>query len=211
VKYLAAILSLLLLAALSPAPPRVVVIGDSLARGAFATGPQATYAARVAQGLGAPNLLVQPVRDLPEAEAAWGRASVQAWDVVVLEIGINDTISGAVTAEWIADYRALVASMASARVVCVTPFDIGEPSLSADLAARAAAIRSTPGCLIADAHAATLGRPDLRAPVGALTLHNGGVATDDIHPNNAGHALIADTILGAARPRLSLPFIGARP
>jgi acyl-CoA thioesterase-1 len=194
--------------ATTPDSPRVLFIGDSLSRGAYATNHAATYVGRVVAALGtAERALVQSVRDLPGAEAAWARAGGQGWDLVVLEIGINDTIDGALIDDWRQRYAALVATMAPARAICVTPFDIGVERLAADLAARAAAIRSTPGCTVADVHAATLGRAELRASEGDLTMHDTGVAADDLHPNDAGHALVAEIILAALRPSLYLPSL----
>jgi lysophospholipase L1-like esterase len=197
----ALLLSALVLAgsARAAVPPRILVIGDSLASGAHATGPQAAYAALVANALDAPALLVQPAGDLTAAEQAWARAEGGVWDVVIIEIGINDTAAGPLTDAWSERYARLIASIRvdreGGRVVCVTPFDIGVPDLADDLAARAGAIRATPGCQVADVYAATAGRADLRAPVGALTFYGSGVAGDAMHSNNDGHALIADLIL----------------
>lgn len=195
------------LAPTSTSPPRLLIIGDSLARGAYATQPGATFAARLSLALGATDsTLVYTVGQLDDAEAAWVDARDQPWDLIVLEVGINDTINHPYTEAWAARYAALVASMTPGRVVCVTPFDIGVDYLAGDLSARADAIRATPGCKIADAYSASLNRAELRAPEGAITFYGTGWTTDAMHPNNDGHALIASLILDALRTRIYIPL-----
>jgi hypothetical protein len=200
-----ALISLPLLMAL-PAPAhaaRVFILGDSTARGAYAGGPAASYAARVAVALGAADSTLVPAGGrLETAEQAWADYG-GAWDVAILAVGINDTVTPTMSdREWAARYYALVSSMraSGARVVCATPFDTGH-----GLEARAAIIRATPGAIIADVYAATLGRPELRAKIGAPTFY--GLAADDWHPNNNGHAIIAATILSALRYTVSLPAV----
>lgn len=210
-----ALIALLLIpasAVAQPAPPRVLILGDSLSGGAHASNPAATYAARVAVALDATDrTLVQPRVNLEGAEVGWGAHGHRGWDIVVVEVGINDSLSPTLdVATWSARYRHLVASVraAGASVVCVTPFDIGEPAI--DLAARAALVRAAcaeGGGRVADVWAATAGRADLRATPGAATFYGGGRVNDPYHPTDAGHALIAETILAALRARVYLPGV----
>jgi hypothetical protein len=130
--------------------------------------------------------------------------------VVVLEIGINDSLAPTIPdgAVWAARYAALASSISAsgARLVCATPFDIGEPGI--DLAARAALVRaSCAGGAVADVWAATAGRADLRAAPGDATFYAGGVARDRYHPTDAGHALIATLIVAAIPRRAYLPAL----
>jgi lysophospholipase L1-like esterase len=208
-----AILALLLVAwPAQAAGPRVLILGDSLARGAYASQPGAAYAARVAAALGASETTVVrgDVVRLESAQAAWRVAGAQGWDIVVLEIGINDTLTPTIAdADWATQYALLAGAIASgARLVCVTPFDVG--GRAAQLATRAELIRqSCAGGSIADVWAATAGRAELRAAPGAATFYNNqgqGVA-DTLHPNDAGHAEIAAVILAALRHPIYLPAL----
>jgi lysophospholipase L1-like esterase len=181
------------LALAEPPPQRVLVLGDSLANGAFATSVEARYTSLLATSERV--VTVVPVRDLPMAWFGWLQQSGHSWNVVVIEIGINDTLTGPADAAWIAEYASFTRAIAAtgARVVCATPFDIGLPAFAEDLAARAAAIRQACAGTVADLYAMSLGRAELRARVGDPTFYNGiaTTATDDIHPNNAGHVAIA--------------------
>jgi acyl-CoA thioesterase-1 len=202
---LAATLLLLPLLALTPAPRRVLILGDSLARGAYASNPAAAYAGRVAVALGAVETTLVPAGGrLESAEAAWGAYGEQGWDLVVLEVGINDTLAPTLDDQaWGARYAALVAAAraSGAAVVCVTPFDTGHA-----LEARAARIRENcPGGSVADVYAATRGRAELRAPIGTPGPY--AEATDAYHPGDAGHALMAEVILRAAPRPVWLPLM----
>jgi hypothetical protein len=185
-------------AAVPSGPPRILVIGDAIASGAYATGPQATYPALLANALDQPALLAQPATTLVDAEAAWARAEGGVWDVVVLQFGADEQP----TDEWQRRYAALVTAILAdraavggggGRVVCATPFNGG----SAERGNVAEAIRTIPGCRIADVYTATSGRADLRLARGGLTFYGRGEAPDAAHPNDPGHALIAEVILEA--------------
>lgn len=209
---LAATLLLALATAASPGlnatavAPRVLILGDSTARGAYAANPASAYAGRLAVALHAVETTLVPAGGrLETAEAAWAAYGPAGWDVVVLAVGINDAIAPSLPPDaWADRYRALAGRVAAggATVVCATPFDTGHAEL-APVAARIAA--SCPGGAVADVYAATQGRAELRAPAGAPTFF--GVATDSYHPNDTGHARIAAIILAALRPAVYLPAL----
>lgn len=193
------LLGLPLLAALPPLPaaPRLLILGDSLARGAYASNPAASYAGRVAVALGATESTLVPAGGrLETAERDWAAYGGQGWDLVILEVGINDSLAPTMgEQEWLVRYAAL--SAAFPRPLCVTPFDTGHEELEA----RAALIRGA-GFPVADVYAATRGRSDLRAPLYAPSFY--AQATDAWHPNDAGHRVIAGVILGT---RVGLPVV----
>jgi hypothetical protein len=214
VRHLALILALLLAALpVQAGAPRVLVLGDSLARGAYASQPGATYAARVAAALAAVETtqVRGDVVRLESARDAWAAVGGQGWDLVVLEVGINDALYPTIAddAEWAAQYALLAGAVSSgARLICATPFDVG--TADAVMAARAGQIRAAcTGGTVADLWAATHGRGDLRAAPGTPSFYNhaGGVVSDTLHPNDAGHAVIAGVILAALNHPVYLPAV----
>jgi lysophospholipase L1-like esterase len=195
----------LILLALCVAPdrPRLLVIGDSLTAGLAASSERATFKQLLAQSLDA-DLGSQRVTRLEDAEQA---SLVWQPDIIVLEIGLNDVISPTLEEEeWRARYGALLDRLQAtgATVVAATPFRGvygAHPKwgaleryagyvreAAADRGARVAdlwGIACVPGCL------SQPGEPSPFSP-----LFEG----DNFHPNNAGHALIAQILLRALRP-----------
>lgn len=205
----------LLIAAISPTQkPRMLILGDSLARGAYASNPAATYAARLSAVLDSidQTIVRGDVRRLESAEEGWQAEATGDWDIVILEIGINDTLYPTITDDmaWAQRYAELAKriSQSGARLICVTPFDVDIQQSA--MMARAEMIRvSCAGGRIADVWASSQGHSELRAVPGSPTWynHNDGVANDSLHPNDSGHALIARVILDALTDHTYLPMV----
>lgn len=164
------------------AEPRVLVIGDSLSAG---------YGAR-APDRGWPSLLGVPIA----GEAAPGMTSSffvgRSWraEIAVVELGINDCRDGVPPVVFALQMREILLSVSARRIVLIVPYETGGERGSGwrpyaqslvDLA------RGDPRVALVDL------RPAFGAPTTRL------LAPDLIHPNDAGHALIAQLVATALR------------
>ncbi len=221
-----ALLGLLLIFALLPGNPtprvrtipphttRLLVIGDSLTSGLYAAGEEETFASIVAQRTGFHLARVHGT-GLRNAVDVWQKYKDWHPDLVVLEVGLNDVSGGVWAAEsWRAAYLALVRDIQSsgARIVVCTTFWAGVSdthrnyrvyeALNADI--RSVAIES--GAMLADLWVVTNGCEDCVSR--ATDLSNWPpFRGDNFHPNSKGHAVIAETILGALGDRLYFPMV----
>jgi lysophospholipase L1-like esterase len=178
----------------SPTPPdapseRLVVVGDSLAAGRFADTADEAFPQEVAGALHA-GLEVLAAPGVTTAQLA--AQSVPPADVVVVEAGTNDFLDQTPRRQFEADYRALLAKVGGARLVCLTtwtpkgitgPAGAKIPASFYDATIRRACAKGA----VVDVSAVL----DDRGPVGRSTFLGPG---DDFHPNSAGHAAIARLI-----------------
>ncbi|HEY7982776.1 MAG TPA: SGNH/GDSL hydrolase family protein [Ktedonobacterales bacterium] len=183
-----------------PRPPRVDFLGDSLTWGLAATTPAQSFAALVTDGVkGARtgydgefgNTAQLGAQDLHEKPAPTGI------DIFVIEWGTNDVQPPDV---YQANYRFIVqtlrAANPSARIVCLRPWqDPNNGYQPAYWHAIQAECGASPAVAV-----------DLAPLYLDMSLHGpGGSDTyrgprDWFHPNDAGHAAVAQAILAALAP-----------
>jgi lysophospholipase L1-like esterase len=127
---------------------------------------------------------------------------VKAWrpSLIVLEVGLNDVSKKKYGDTWAVDYYALVRDMheSGATVVVVTMFWAGIQPSHPDYATYMAinqVIRNTPGAIVADVWDATVNCEGCVSVAGDPSYFAPHYHGDNFHPNDAGHALIAHTIL----------------
>lgn len=181
------ILSLLMFPSPDPAPtPRLVVIGDSIAVGVGASEPARAWAQIVARSLG---------RTLSTHAISGSRASEQPipdvgpGDLVIWLVGYNDMRAGTPIGEYRATVAAGVARMQGATVIIASGLRMPDYATHAPLWSHGS-----------DQAAADYARAvfDL-----ALFVDLGGLLLtmpDGVHPDDAGHAAIAQAVL---QPTLS--------
>jgi lysophospholipase L1-like esterase len=194
---------------------RVLVVGDSLAGGAFAQSADGGYAYLVARELDA-DLGVARAVDVPAAQsllAGWGWNA----DIAIIELGLNDVsgVSGNAypESEWQDQYGALIDLVASKaeRVIVFTVFYTAPGSKERhdaylrynDYIKLAAADRSVE---VVDIWAATVDC------AGCLSLPTDSVpippfSGDNFHPGSHGHAVIADAILSKIKMETFVPVV----
>ena len=191
-------------------PPRLLVIGDSLSRGLYASSADGGYAYRLAEEMGA-DLGLMPSCTLAGAEQNWA-----AWDwpagVIVVELGTNDAAGNLFCPqiderEWAARYGAFLDTLQSsgARVVVATVPWLGQPpEATARYNEYIASEAGKRGIVVVDLWTPMqacgvdcLSRPDQASPF-EPDFHG-----DGFHPNDDGHRLIAGALAAALRPRVT--------
>jgi acyl-CoA thioesterase-1 len=172
----------------------LVVVGDSLAAGRFADTQDEAFPQLVAAAMRA-RLELLGVPGATTAQLA-AQAAPGGGNVVVVEAGTNDFLHQTPRRRFRADYRALIAKVASpgAKVVCLTiwiPKDAGLPPAKIPASFYDATIRRacTTG-VIADI-SPIADDPATRGPAGRPTYLG---PSDAFHPNSAGHSAIARSI-----------------
>lgn len=214
-----------LIALLSPAtagseesvPASVWILGDSLTRGLYASSEATTFRNRLFAALqdrypGQVTLLQwRSYCTLATVEAGWSALEGTA-DLIFLEIGINDVTQNPNCTqipedEWAARYGALLdrmqQDMPGVRIIVGTIPWSGWPE-GHEYRARAIQysewIRSEAwarGIPVADLWAATVDRPDGLSVPGEPSPYPPGYQGDNFHPNDIGHARIAEAFYDA--------------
>jgi acyl-CoA thioesterase I len=172
--------------------PRLVVVGDSLTAGRFATTQEEAFPDRAAAALrvGIATLGVPGATTAQLAAQTMPRGSL-----AVVEAGTNDFINQTPRRQFADDYRALLAKVTAAspgaKLVCLTIWAPNDAPGKIRPASYNAAIR----------RACTTGKvanisplyvlPGMRGPAGRSTFLGPG---DDFHPNSAGHGAIAQAV-----------------
>lgn len=198
--------------------PRLLVLGDSLTRGLYATQETNGFKHHLAERLGA---------DLESASGFNLQGLIDLWhskewqaDVIVIEIGLNDLCTDCAwymtDAEWAEKYGELLDAIQAdtdAEIIACTMFWGGyivwseqyEPMQRRnDLIKRQAAIR---GITVADLYTSTedclecVSTPDQFSPF-APDFHG-----DNFHPSDLGHRVIAETIYKALRSEVFIPLV----
>jgi lysophospholipase L1-like esterase len=159
------------------AQPRVVLVGDSVTAGWGATDAGHAW----------PALLGFPVRVDAAPGAPSGVYVGRSWTAgtVVVELGINDYAQGVAPEAFGGRMRQIVASISAGRVVLIVPYRVGLDG-------------TAPWDAYAD-QLLTVARMDPRVVLVDLRPSFGSPATDLltpdlVHPNDRGHALIAQLV-----------------
>lgn len=182
-----------------PVRNRLLVLGDSLTSGLYASSENATYARLVADGTRM-QLARRFASTLENAITEW--QGVKAWQpsLIVLEVGLNDVSKKKYNDTWAADYYALVRDMQDngATVVVATMFwasiQPSHPNYAMYMGVNQV-IRNTPGVIVADVWNATVGCEGCVSASSDASYFAPHYHGDNFHPNDAGHTLIARTIL----------------
>ena len=184
--------------------PRLLVLGDSLSVGAYATSESNGFKHVLAAKLGA-DLASCRGSNLQHIVTCW--ESYQVWypDIVVIEIGLNDVSNfnglAMTEDEWIETYANFVEDIQAtgARVVVTTVFHGRQPNhpLYATYEAynqHIIQIANDSGATLADVWTATrdctgcVSQPGVVSPFGPIW------EGDNFHPSDLGHEIIARTI-----------------
>ena len=206
-----------------PTPKRLLVIGDSLTNGLYATAEQNTFVSIVSRNTGMPTAR-RAVPTLKDAVPLW--ANLKTWqpDVVIIELGINDINGRQWNSQWKKNYQALVEDIQAtgAKVVICTTFWIGIDSdnpiyaLHIGLNNDVRDIAQRTGATLADLWIATEGCAECVSTPGTISYFSPHFHGDDMHPSDTGHAAIArvvtDAINGAftgstTRKTYYMPFV----
>lgn len=194
--------------------PRLLVMGDSLTVGLFATSEQNGFKHLLASELDA-DLGSCYGPGLIQIIGCW--QNYQTWqpDIVVIEIGLNDVSNPQQTnTEWRSTYAALVAQIQAtgADVVLTTMFH-GVSASHPNYATyelynqHIATVAANRGTVLADVWQVTedclecISQPGIPSPFAPYW------AGDNFHPSDAGHELIAQTIYQAMQNYTYLPSI----
>lgn len=207
-----ALVAILWILVLSPPPaaPRLLVIGDSLAAGLYASSQDAGYAYLVAKGLGA------DLGVLRAATVAEARAKLPAWrwapTLIVVELGLNDSTQGVPADAYLADYHRLLDELEErwpgARIVMTTLWaGAGETERRQEYSAGLRALAEGRGLPLADVAEATRGC-GCTAALSQPSPFAPGFRGDGWHPGDEGHRLIAGAVEAALQERVALPLIG---
>lgn len=183
---------------------RLLIIGDSLTSGLFASGEQESFAAMVASGTGM-HLARHHAAKLSDAIAVWKTYRDWQPNLVVIEVGLNDVSGGVWAAEsWRAAYLSLVQDIQSSGaqiVVCTTFWGGIEPThrnyqIYSQLNDDIRSVASESGAMLADLWADTNGCQECVSRPGDVAAWPPFLG-DNFHPSDHGHAVIAKTILDA--------------
>lgn len=208
-------------------PPKLIVLGDSLSVGLFASELDGGFAYRLAERGGYTlDLLGGTHTNVCGVQAAWDtwQASGQpAPDVVVIEVGLNDIgtyLNCMPEAQWPAAYGALIDDVKSsgAKVIAANLFWAGLPGGSTiNLTAQRynghiaymAGVRGVP---VANLWAATAGCVPCLSQPGQPSVFGPYYEGDGFHPSDYGHQVIANTIYKAIFPhRVFYPAVFVSP
>jgi acyl-CoA thioesterase I len=178
-------------------PLRVLFIGDSLMWGSFASDESLTYRALIAAALREdgpvePVVVGGPGESAAEATEHLGEVTGPI-DLVFVEIGANDSVA-LTPEEFAADYEALLDRVRSlapeAGLVCDGVWNGRE--LASDLDRELRPVCAAHGGLVVPLSGLYVDET-LRGPEGSAVP--GGGVRDQFHPNDAGHAAIAEAML----------------
>lgn len=196
---------------------RLLVIGDSLSRGLYASAENKTYRALLGDWL---DFEVGNLRGctLAGAEQKW--PDWQSWGaaLIIVELGINDVGNNPSCpqiseTEWPARYAMFIDMLEAtgARVIVATiPWCGWEPGQKYDKVIRYNGYikdAATPSS-VADLWSATLNCEDCISQPGEPSVFPPGFQGDGFHPGDLGHYTIATTFMSPIRPpRSFLPMV----
>jgi lysophospholipase L1-like esterase len=178
-------------------PLRVLFVGDSLMWGSFASDESLTYRARVVTALSSDGP-VEAVQvggpGLRAAEAATAlRKQRGPFDLVFVEVGANDSV--AITpAQFAADYAEMLGEVRSlappAGLICAGVWNGIDEATPFDRELRPVCAQD--GGVVVPLSDLYIDET-LRGPEGSVVP--GGAIRDQFHPNDLGHAAIAEALL----------------
>lgn len=194
--------------------PRLLVMGDSLTVGLFATSEQNGFKHILAEQLNA-DLGSCYGPGLIQIIACWQQYENWHPDIVVIEIGLNDVSNPQQTdTEWRSTYAALVAQIQAtgARVVLTTMFHgVGQshPNYATYelYNQHIATVAANRGAVVADVWETTRGCAGCISQQGTPSPFAPYWQGDNFHPSDAGHELIAQTIYEAMQHYAYLPAV----
>lgn len=206
-----------------PKNQRLLVIGDSLTNGLYATAEQNTFVSVVSRNTGMLTAR-RAVPTLKDAVPLWVNLKTWQPDVVVIELGINDINGRQWNAQWKKDYQALVEDIqaSGARVVICTTFWIGIQSdnpiypLHVGMNNDIRDIARQTGATLADLWTATERCAECVSTPDVISYFSPHYHGDDMHPSDAGHAAIARVVTdaingvgasGTTRKTYYMPFV----
>ena len=172
-------------------PPTILIIGDSLTSGLYASSDETAFRNLVADDLGY-DLTWCFGAKLPNVLNCWF-ANIDNYDVCVIENGLNDVSYPYWSDEtYEREYRELIGHMKQycGKVVVSTMFyatDTWYPTFDRYL--RYNEYIKNSGGLVADVWEATRACTDCKSPI------------DYFHPNDKGHRMIADKIIWRIKAR----------
>lgn len=193
-----------------PKPNKIMVLGDSLTRGLYASSETRTFASLLATEFDA-ELARIPGVDLSGAEKHWIDSKHWGADLVIIEIGLNDVSNQSINeTDWAKRYANLVYEIkqTGSAVVTCTMFNsdrLGHPQYDRYL--RFNQYIRDGGGVIADLWTATEDCDCISDPAVA-SPYAPDWAGDTFHPNDLGHRVIADTIKSAmSMTNAYIPFL----
>lgn len=198
-----------------PVPGRLLVIGDSLTYGLYATSENNTFARLVADQADM-QLARRYVPTLSQAVAVWREVKMWNPSVVVVEVGLNDIRSNSFNDDWIQRYETLISDMRAtgATVVVCTPFSAwidGSNHRYDKYEAMSEAIRLTAerkGVMVADLWELTNGCAECVSRPSQQSYFAPHYSGDNFHPSDSGHKRIAEIIISAMQGgKIYLPVV----
>lgn len=197
---------------------RILILGDSITHGAYATSYNKTFRYRLGEMLGM-DVGGDGYYNLPTVAMMFPNYVSWKPDIIVVEVGINDILGFGPNlindeTQWKAAYLKLLQDMKAtgARVVITTTFAIirtDHPKLQ-EFERRNQMIRDIAieiGVDLVDLWALTKGHEEyksIRSEASALPPDFRG---DGAHPNDLGHEVIARAIYDALTESVYLPFV----
>jgi lysophospholipase L1-like esterase len=207
-----------------PPPPTLMVLGDSIVVGLHASEKPRRFAELAAQRLGMElKDFAASGRNLPGIEQQWrdymASGNVIAPQIIVIAVGINDASgfggNAYPEAEWPQRYREFIAQlradMPNSRIILATPFAMRLPASESQVLFRYVTmvrqIAIAEGLPLADFYAVTrfCACTSRSSDPSAFSPFTG----DGIHPNDLGHALMAEILVAAINRKLVFFAVGA--
>lgn len=199
-----------------PERQKILVIGDSLTNGLYATHEQATFVSVLGEMTGA--MIGRKVAPrLPDAVQAWNEVKVWNPDIVIVEVGLNDVANrGTINIDtWKSTYIDLVASMRESGrkvLICNTfwfglePEDVTyQPYIDYNEAIRQVSIET--GAVYVDIWSSTHDCDRCVSEPGQSSYLRPHYHGDNFHPSDNGHKRIAETIYRSLTLKMFFPFV----
>ena len=195
---------------------RLLVIGDSLTAGLFATKEQATFVSRLAEMTKYP-IARRLSSQLYIADMVWNEVKVWKPDIVVIEVGLNDINGGTYTdAQWKAQYVKLskdIQATGAKLIICTTFHFNNKPGdnlydrrLKYNSMVRETAAET--GATLADLWQATLNCPECVSSPNVISYFDPYYHGDNFHPSDEGHRRIAEEIYRVMMNHAYFPIVG---
>lgn len=198
-----------------PSYARIVVIGDSLTMGCYASEVTNTWprvlihALRGRDNGSAASVLVQGVGGITTGTENGGMlATLQALgivpqaDLLVVELGTNDFANGVTLNQFQSDYSALLEYLVTpahqpVALVCVGPWEAGPATngLGAAASEYLSAIQVVAASLASSYPQMAVHTVDIGALAANPDYHGMNTCVDTFHPNDPGHNAIAEAVL----------------